>query len=444
MPGKVIFLISIVVCLLLSIPLAADTHKKVADQMRLPVEKFKLDNGLVVLLYEDHSAPLVRILQCYRVGSRNEKPGRTGLAHFFEHFMFKGTPKYPNFELILQKNGGSHNAFTSHDSTCYYEDVTNGMEELILDIESDRMKNLIFRQEDIKSEREVVKEERRLTVENNITGPLSKAMFASVFKVHSYKWPMTGSMKDLNAASIEDMREFYRAYYTPNNAILVIGGDISASQIKKLVKKYYAHIPASPLPDHQIPEEPAQKNQRQVTLRRNVQSVTITYAYKIPPDGSDGSYAIDLLSFILTSGESSRLHRALVRKSKLATTVSSSAYALKDPGVFRVSVFMKPQKNVKRAKEIVLRELKRFRNSLVTDSELEKSKNHVMLAHVHSLIGIRGKVMALSHNELLYGDYRRMFQHIDKYQSVTKEQILHVAQKYLNLHQSSFIQVIGK
>ena len=419
-------------------------NTNVADQMRFPVEKFKLDNGMVVLLYEDHSAPLISFQQWYRVGSRNESPGRTGLAHFFEHLMFKGTKKYPHFDAILRKNGGANNAFTSHDYTGYYENMPSGTEELILDIESDRMRRLLFKQSEVDSEREVVKEERRLRYENSVSGSLREALYRSVFKVHPYKWAIIGSMKDLNAASIDDMKEFYKRYYAPNNSVLVVAGDISIPETKKLVEKYYGHIPSESLPDRKISAEPEQMGKRQITLKKNVQAVTFAYGYKSTPVGTDDAYALDLLSFILGSGESSRLYRALVRKSNLAVSVSSVSYTPRDPGMFYVVVAMRPKKNVKRAQKIVLRELSRFRHSLVSDVELEKAKNNVMRSYIDLLKSISGKAELLAWAEITFGDYQQIFQDIDRYQKVTKEEIFKVAKMYLKPSQSSLVQVVKK
>ena len=438
------FLIPIVVFSFSSTPTMTYANQTVADQIRFPVEKFKLDNGMVVLLYEDHSAPIISFQQWYRVGSRNEKLGRTGLAHFFEHLMFKGTKKYSDFASIVDKNGGDWNAFTSHDYTGYYENMPSGTESLILNLESDRMVNLLFKQNEVDSEREVVKEERRLRVENSIYGSLIEATYRTVFKVHPYKWPVIGSMKDLNAASIDDMKAFYKSYYAPNNSVLVVGGDISIPETKKLVEKYYGPIPSQPLTNHDIPAEPEQMGQRRVTLKKNVQAVTFTYTYKGTRVGTDDSYALDLLSSILGDGQSSRLHRDLVRKSKLATSVSVGSHASKDPGTFYINVSMKPQKSVKQAEKIVLRQLYLLRTSLVSKLEMKKAKNQAIRSYVDLLKSIAGKARVLAWSEIVFNDYQRIFQDIDKYQSVTKEQILNVARKYLKPKQSSFVQVVKK
>ena len=213
-------------------------------KINFPVEKIKLKNGMTVLLHQDRSIPMISFHQWYRVGSRHEKPGRTGLAHFFEHLMFKGTKKISRdqLEVLIQANGGSNNAFTSRDYTGYYVDFPSGQLELAMQIESDRMRNLIFDMAAIQSEREVVKEERRMRVEDSVDGSIMEATYSTVFKAHPYRWPVIGYMADLNAATIEDLKEFYRAYYAPNNTVLVVAGDFELSKAKSLVNKYYGSI----------------------------------------------------------------------------------------------------------------------------------------------------------------------------------------------------------
>ena len=419
-------------------------HSSFTHQISFPVEKFKLDNGMVVLVYEDPSAPLISFHQWYRVGSRNEIYGRTGLAHFFEHLMFKGSKKYPDVNSVINENGGDNNAFTSNDYTGYYENMPRETEELILSMEADRMRNLIFKQSEIDSEREVVKEERRMRIENSINGTLREAIYASVFKVHPYKWPVIGSMRDLNAASMEDMKAFYQSYYAPNNSILVVGGDISIPEVKKLIHKYYAHIPAQPLPKHKIPMEPEQQAPRKITLKKDVQAVTFAYAYKGTSVGTDDSYALDLLAAILGSGKSSRLHRLLVRTSKLATSALSYSHAGKDPDLFVVYVSMRPEQSVRRAKKIIRQQIDIARTQPVTDRELQKAKNQIISQYVHSLQSISQKAYFLAWYEVMFGDYTQMFRDIDRYQKVTREQILEVAKKYLKPSRASFVQVVSQ
>lgn len=418
----------------------------IADQIRFPVEKYQLSNGLTVLLHEDHSAPIISIHQWFRVGSANERPGRTGIAHFFEHLMFKGTPKYPNKELDrqIQANGGTNNAMTTKDYTGYYENMPSGKMELILDIESDRMRNLIFDETEIKNEREVVKEERRYRVDNNVFGYLHENVFETVFRVHPYRWPVIGYMKDLNATSIDDLKDFYRVFYAPNNAVLVISGDFKSADAKKLIEKYYSKISSQPLPELKYDPEPMQKAQRNRKLRKDVQNPTFSIAYQAPRAGDDEAFAFDLLSNILANGSSSRMHKKLVYRQQLANSVSAWAYTPKLAGIFQVICSVKPGVDMEKAINSVYNELWKVRTKVVTEDELAKAKTQVMKDYVDSLKTVSGKARAIAMNEILFKDYSVMFQDLDRYNAVTAEQIKAVADKYLQPAQRSIIRVVPK
>lgn len=423
-----------------------DSSKSVADLIRFPVEKLTLDNGLTVLLHEDHSAPIISFHQWFKVGSKNEKPGRTGLAHFFEHLMFKGTSKYPNrvMDRLIQANGGSNNAFTNRDYTGYYENMPSGKLELIMDLESDRMRNLLFDEKEIQSEREVVKEERRFRVDNSIFGYLNEVVWRTVFKVHNYRWPVIGSMSDLNRATIEDLKEFYRIYYAPNNAVVVIAGDFDTEDAKKLIQKYYGSIPSQELLEQKIPDEPEQQGQRTVNLVKDVQNPTFALAYKGPKAGEDDAYAFDLLASILADGPSSRLHKRLVYNQQLASSVSAWAYTPQEPGMFQVFVSVKPGQDMEKAIQSAFSELYKFRTHLVDQKELEKAKNKIMKDYVDSLKTVSGKARALAVNEVTFGDYQELFKDLDRYNQVTAEQIKDVAERYLQPQQRSVIRIKPK
>lgn len=416
------------------------------SQVRLSVEKYQLKNGLTVLLYEDHSAPLISIHQWFRVGSADEKPGRTGLAHFFEHLMFKGTKKYSNRELdrIIQANGGTNNAFTTRDYTGYYENMPSGKLELILDIESDRLHNLIFDEKEIKNEREVVKEERRLRVEGSVFGYLNEAVFETVFKTHPYRWPVIGYMKDLNAASLDDLKNFYKVYYAPNNAVLVISGDFKSGKAKSLISKYYESIPSQILPERKAMREPEQRAQRSVSLQRDVQNATLSVAFQGDAAGSVDSYALDLLANVLGNGSSSRLHKRLVYRAQMADSVTAWSSTQRQTGVFQIVSSLKPGLEPDKALSLIYSEIWKIRNELVKEKELEKAKTQVLTDYIDSLKTVAGKARALAVNEILFGDYTRLFKDIENYQSVTPLQIKEVANKYLNPSQRSVIRVIPK
>lgn len=415
----------------------------VAEAIQFPVEKFQLKNGLTVLVHEDHTLPIITYQQWFRVGSRDEKPGRTGLAHFFEHLMFKGTEKFPgkDFDRMIQANGGVNNAFTTRDYTGYYINLPSSKLELAIDIESDRMRNLLFDPKEVQSEREVVKEERRYRVENSVYGILDEAIFKTVFKVHPYRWPVIGYMADLNAATIDDMKEFYRVYYAPNNAVVVIAGDVNTSEVKALMEKYYAGIPAQELPKKEFPKEPDQTAQRNVNLTKDLQSPVFALAYKIMKAGEDSAYAMDLLASVLASGPSSRLYRRLVYKEQLATEVSAWSYTPSNEGVFEVVTTMKSGADMEKAVSSVFAELYKLRKTPVTEEELQMAKNQVIFSYVNGLKTTAGKASALALNEIMFGDYKVLFEDLKKYIQVTPADIQKAAEEYLQPHQRSVIRV---
>lgn len=414
-----------------------------AKAIQFPVEKFVLDNGLTILVHEDHSLPIVTYHQWFRVGSRDEKPGRTGLAHFFEHLMFKGTQKFPgkDFDRMIQANGGMNNAFTSRDYTGYYINMPSSKLELAMDIESDRMRNLLFDPKEIQSEREVVKEERRYRVENSPYGMLDEATYKTVFKVHPYRWPVIGSMADLNAATLEDLKEFYRVYYAPNNAVVVIAGDVDAAHVKKLADKYYAKIPSQELPEKKFPEEPLQTGQRTTNLVRDLQSPVFSIAYQAVKAGTPEAYALDLIANILGDGPSSRLYRRLVYKEQLATGVSSWSYTPANKGVFEVTATMKSGADMEKAISSAYSELYKMRTTEVSEEELQKAKNQVVFSYVNGLKTASGKASALALNEILFGDYRELFKDIKKYMEVTPQDLKRVAGEYLKPEQRNVIRI---
>lgn len=426
-------------------PVAHGEPSKTAidSAIQLKVEKFQLPNGLTVLILEDHTAPFFSYQQWFKVGSKHETPGLTGLAHFFEHLMFKGTNKYPGdtFDRQIRAGGGMSNAFTTRDFTGYYINLPSDKLALAIDIESDRMRNLLFDQKQIDAEREVVKEERRFRVDNDVNGTLDEKIWRTVFKVHPYHWPVIGSMVDLNRATINDMKEFYRIHYAPNNAVVVLVGDVDAKAAKKMITKAYEGIPSQPMPKYTQVNEPSQNSERRAVVNKEVQNTTAAMAFRTVSSGDNDMYALDLASSILGGGNSSRLYRRLVYNDQTVSGVSVSSYTPQDPGMFRVTVSIKPGVNTESVLQAVGSEVFKLRNKLVTDAELEKAKNWVMKDYVESLKTIAGKANALAIHEVYGGDYKAMFRDLEKYVSVTKEDIQRVANKYLQQQGRSIVIV---
>lgn len=417
------------------------------------VEKEVLPNGLTVLYHSDRSVPLVSFHSWFKVGSKDEKPGLTGIAHLFEHMMFKGSKKFTGdqFDLLLQSNGATNNAFTTQDYTGYHINAPSSKLELLMDIESDRMANLKIDKAALDSERDVVKEERRYRLDDNPMGLLWQGIFSTVFKVHPYKNEVIGTMEDLGRVTPEIAQDFHRVYYSPSNAIIVLAGDFEVAKAKELVRKYYGAIPKQVVTRVQHAEEPRQTAPRSTFIKRDIGAWTFAINYKVPKAGTDESYALDVLSAVLGRGPSSRLYRRLVYKDQIATSASTSNNSLQDDGLFQVFVSMKPQskkgtaqRQFLNAQRAVYGEMWRPRNLKITASELERARNQILMAQVESLKSIHGKAEALATNEILFGDYKRVFTDLDRYMKVTPEMIQKVAKSYLSPERSSLVVVRPK
>jgi zinc protease len=411
----------------------SQASEDIGSQIRFPVEKYTLPNGLTVLLHENRTAPIVSYQTWFRVGSKDEEPGYTGIAHLFEHMMFKGAKRYTGeqFDQLLQANGATNNAFTSHDYTGYYINLPSSKLELAIDIESDRMESLRINPDNLKSEREVVKEERRFRVDNNPMGVLRETLYGTAFRVHPYRWPVIGYMADLDNITLEKANEFYKTFYSPNNAVIIVSGDFNSAEVKRLVAKYYGHMKAQALPDRRRPVEPAQNAARSQTVQRDVQTTQFAISYHTPKAGSDEAYALDLLANIMGQGPSSRLYQRLVYKDQVATSATAYNLTLQDSGLFQIFVTLKPGSSLDQAQKSVLGEMWRPRNLVVKADELQKAKNQVMKSYVDGLKTAHGRAEALAINEIQFGDYEQLFRDLEKYNQVTAEQIRQVADKYL-------------
>jgi zinc protease len=303
------------------------------------------------------------------------------------------------------------------------------------------MRNLVIDPLDVKKEREVVKEERRVRVDNSVRGYLSEAVYRTVFKVHPYRWPIAGSLVDLNAASMDDMRTFYNKYYAPNNAILVIVGDFQSKQAKKLISKYYGPIAPQELPVSSRPLEPEQKATRREVLLKPVQNETFSIAYKGSQASASDYYALDLLSSILADGRSSRLYKRFVYQEQLASSIHAWSYTPKDPGIFQIYVSVKPGQSSRPILRGIYREIAGIRKSGITEKELTKAKNQVMMSFVDGLKTVSGKAQALAASEMVSGSYEQVFKDFANYQQVTLDQVQAVARKYLTPERRSLVLV---
>lgn len=413
-------------------------------KLKLDVEKYTLPNGLRVLLHQDSSIPMVSYHTWYKVGSRDESQGVTGAAHMLEHMMFKGAKKYSGkqFDRILHENGITNNAFTSWDYTGFYQNLPSHRLELMMDMEVDRMRYLQIAPEDLKSELQVVAEERRWRTDNNPMGLLREALFAQIFKGTPYSWPVIGHMKDIQSYSSEKLRFFYDTYYVPNNAILVIAGDIDISKTKKWVEKYYGPLESKQMAERNYPKMHVGHKPERILLKKDVQNATLMWAYPSVTAHEDDSFALEVLGSILGSGISSRFVRDLVYEKQLASSAGAFQLGNDASGLFGISVSVRPGQSIEKVETAVKNQIKKLLAEGVTEEELQKAKNQIMKDYVDSLLTLDGKARTLATNEIIFSDYKKFFTDLPRYQGLNKAQILEVAKKYLKNESEVFIGLL--
>jgi len=397
------------------------------------VKTTTLANGMKILFQEDHNIPNVAMYLFYRIGSRNEHPGATGVSHFFEHMMFNGAKKYGpgQFDVQMEKNGGHNNAYTTTDDTVYQDWFPSPSLELMMDMEADRIRDLAFDPKIIESERGVVYSERRSSVDNNNFGILFEQLRAAAYTAHPYHWPVLGWPSDIEAWSMDDLKNHFRMGYAPNNCTMVVVGDVSAENVFTLAKKYIEPIPRQEPPPPVRTKEPEQLGERRVTVIKAAQLPIEMIAYHIPQAGHPDEYAIDLLETILTSGQSSRLYSRMVDKEQLVLNVGAFNQATMDPGLLIFN--LQPRSGVEpvKAETVLFAELDRIRTQPVAADELRKAKNQLLADHYRQLKTINGRANLLGQYEVFGGDYRKLYAVEQAYEAVTVADIQRVAAKYL-------------
>lgn len=405
-----------------------------AQMNKINFVEYDLPNGLHVILHEDHSTPIVAVSVLYHVGSKNEKPDRTGFAHFFEHLLFEGSENIARgeFDDYVQQAGGYNNANTSTDRTFYFEVFPSNQLELGLWLESERMFHAKVDQKGIETQRQVVKEERRQRIDNQPYGSLLEESMKRAFQVHPYKWPVIGYMEHLDAAQEEDYKQFYRDFYIPNNATLSIAGDINIEQSKKLVEKYFSTIPRGKEPYRPKIVEPALKAEVRDTVFDNVQLPAVIQTYRIPAQGTEDYYAVIMLSQLLSQGESSRLYRALVDEQQKALMVGNFPLPMEDPGVSISFGICNAGIDPKALEEGMDAEVVRVQNELISEVEFQKLRNQVENDFVTSNSRVQGIAESLANYHTYFGDANLINTEIERYMKVTREDIRRVAKKYFN------------
>ncbi len=393
-----------------------------------------LQNGLKILLYEDHSIPNIAYYTFFRVGSRNERPGLTGVSHFIEHMMFNGTANVGPGELDkrMEFRGGSNNAYTSEDFTAYTDWFPAAALEEMMAIEADRMQGLLFDPEVFESERGVVASERRLSVDNNNERLLEETTRATAILAHPYHWSVIGWMSDIQNWQRDQVMAYYRTYYAPNNAILVIVGDFDSRATLALIEKYYGAIPAGPTPPAVTTVEPEQIGPRRVTLIKPAQTPSFMMVYPSPACLHEDYPAVAILEKILMQGESSRLYRRLVSEEQLAISVSGGIDTTIDPFLFSFYVRPRQGADLNRIEAVIEEELNKIAKEGVTAKELQKALNILRTQFYQPLQTIAGKANLLGTAEMLYGGYEQLFTWMKRFEPITVTIVQQVAGKYFD------------
>lgn len=399
---------------------------------QLKVESFELPNGMKILVHEDHDIPSVGMYFFYRIGSRNERPGTTGISHYFEHMMFNGAKKYGpgQFDIQMEKAGGSNNAYTSRDVTVYTDWFPPSALELMFDMEADRIKDLSFDPKIIESERGVVYSERRTSVDNNPGGALEEQMEAVAFIAHPYQFPVIGWPSDIESWTMEDLKAHFKMGYAPNNCTVVVTGDVTLAQIKALAEKYFAPIPRQAPPPVIRTKEPEQQGERRLELHKPAALPIVLVAWHTPETKHPDSSAIDVLDNILTAGRSSRLYRRLVDQDQLVLNVGGGAAPSLDPYIYSLRMQIRSGVDPRRAEAALYEEIGKIASGGVATEELTKARNQVTADLYRQLSTIRGKANTLGAYEVFYGDYKRLFTAVEEISKVTSADVQRVAAKY--------------
>jgi zinc protease len=392
-----------------------------------------LSNGLKVILLENHKVPLVTFQVWYRVGSRNEEWGKTGLSHVLEHMMFKGTGKTGplEFSRIVQENGGNDNAFTSRDYTAYFENLSSDRIQVSIDLESDRMKNLNLREDDFRTERMVVMEERRLRTDDNPGAVLQEQLEATAFQTQPYHWPIIGWTSDLERLTLEDLKTYYRVYYNPVNAFIVVVGDFRKDDLLPRIEKAFGSYAKGEAPGQEKSIDLPQIGERRIFVKKEAQLPSIVIGYKVPNLRDPDSYVLEIIATLLSGGKSSRLYQGLVRDKRLVFGVDADHSLLsKDPSLFYLSADLLPGKEMTEIEKALDEEVERLQKTPVDDRELEKTKNQMEASFVYSQDSLFSQAMILARYEIAQS-WRAADEYLPSIRKVTAEDIQRVAKRYL-------------
>jgi zinc protease len=414
---------------------------------KLQYQMRTLSNGLRVILSEDHSTPIVHVSLWYHVGSKNERPGRTGFAHFFEHMMFKGSLNVePELHTsLIAQVGGRSNAYTTEDETVFWQTFPAQYLPMVLWMEADRMATLRIDDEAFRREREVVKEERRMRVENQPYGRLSEIIYDHAFTTHPYKHPTIGSMADLEAASVNDVRDFHRTFYVPENATVTIVGDFDMAQANQLVDQYFGRVPKSPRPvPRDIPKEPAQTKERRAVVEEAWPLPAVVVAYHVTYDGHPDAYPLHITSKILSDGQSARIPRELVYNKRLALTAFGSGNITEDPNLFYSVAIVQPGKTPAEAEKALIEEFEKLKREPVLTTELQRAKNQFARDYIVGRESNQEKAMHLAHAAVIHNDITTADGEFDIFMNVSTADVQRVAKTYFNESNRVVLHILPK
>jgi len=404
------------------------------EAQQFPVATKTLKNGMKVLVQTDHSIPNVALYIFYRIGSRNEHPGTTGLSHFFEHMMFNGAKKYGSGELdkAMEANGAANNAYTSENVTVYQDWFPRSALDLIFDIEADRIQYLNFDPKKIESERGVVASERRTEVDASNGGILDEQLRATAFIAHPYQWPVVGWMSDIEHWTIDDLKRHFEMGYAPNNATMVVVGDATSEEIFQLCEKYIEPIPQHAPPPPVTTVEPEQMGERRLVVHKQAELPLLMIAYHVPQTNNPDFYAMNILRTVLVQGESSRMYKRLVDQDQIALEVNLTQQPAFDPTLAIFAAQPKQGVDPVKCEAAIFDELEQIKNTPISDQELEKAKNIRLVEFYHQMRTINGRANTIGTYEVFFGDYNKVFVAAKNYAAVSKEDVQRVAQKYFS------------
>lgn len=414
---------------------------------KVAFEEYDLSNGMHVILHQDNSAPLVTTSVMYHVGAKDENPKRTGFAHFFEHLLFEGTKNIERGEWfkIVSSNGGTNNANTTQDRTYYYEVFPSNNLELGLWMESERLLHPVINQIGVDTQNEVVKEEKRLRVDNSPYGQWTGQVFKNLFKNHPYRWTTIGSLDHLDAATLKEFQDFNKKYYIPNNAVLVVAGDFETTTAKKLIANYFGSIPrGADIERTVIKEDPITTEIKTIFEDPNIQIPAVFTVYRTPAMTTRDARVLDMISTILSDGKSSRLYKKLVDDKKKAMQIAAFNYSLEEYGAYIVLALPVGENTLDDLVIEMDEEIVKIQTELISDKELQKLRNKFENKFVNSNASVEGIANSLARYYMLYDNVNLINTEIEIYNSITKEEIREIAKKYLNPNQRLVLDYLPK